>query len=482
VSAAPVPPQLSPEQKRELLKRLLAAKAAAPSDSPLSPGQKALWFLHKFLPDTAAYHVAFAGRLRPRLELVAFRRALDALVARHPGLRTVFPARDGEPVQRVLPPTSAPFRVVELEDQSEEALNEALTAEYRRPFRLDESLVSVTVYRGLQEDVLLVNVHHIVYDAGSVQTFFAELRALYAAELRGARAELPPLAARYGDFVAWQNEVIGGARGEQLWRYWESVLGDGPPPLAIAAAQPRPPVLALRGAGLPLVVAPPVAAGLRALAKGEHTTLYTVLLAAMQLLLYAFSGQPDITVGTPVSLRARREWMGVIGYFINMLPVRGRVGVDSSFTEHLTRVRTAVLGALAHQEFPFPSLVDRLRVRREPNRSAIFQAVLNVMVSPRGSELSRLFHPGARDAVEFGGSQLSLLAFPQQEGQFEIVIELVDSGDALHGNFKYHTDLYSPDLARLMRDAYTALLAAVVADPHARVADLIAPAREEFEL
>ena len=173
----------------------------------------------------------------------------------------------------------------------------------------------------------------------------------------------------------------------------------------------------------------------------------------------------------------------MIGYFINMLPIRGTIHPDESFIDYLSRTREMVLGALDHQDFPFSLMVDRLKIRREPNRSPVFQAMLNVLVSLQSnSDLSRLFYQSQEPGVPFGASTLTTWNIPQQEGQFEIMIEVTELDGALHGNLKYQTDLYGPETAQRMASAYTAILEAVVANPRVRIAELIDADRDDFEI
>ncbi|HXC26240.1 MAG TPA: condensation domain-containing protein [Gemmatimonadaceae bacterium] len=476
--------QLNPEEKRALLKRLLAEKSANGAGTyPLAHGQRALWFLQKLRPEMYAYNVAFAARLHPSLDLTVFQRSVDRLVARHASLRTIFPEQEGQPVQRVLSEIGSPLRVIMMEDQTDAEVQAAVYADYQRPFRLEESLVSIFVYRRRHEDILLINVHHLVFDAKSLQVLFEDLRIIYEAELLGVEPALTLVATRYQDFVAWQTTMLAGPQGKQLWDYWANIFTTAPPPLEIAAARPRPPMFSFRGTFIPFVIAPKLASGLSALAKSQQTTLYTILLAAMQVMLYQFSGQTDITIGTPVSLRTRREWSDVIGYFINMVPIRSTISTDASFTDWLARTREVVLGALDHQDFPFSLMVDQLKIRREPNRSPVFQAMLNALVSTQSTNnLSRLFHPGQQGGVPFGQVTLTPYIIPQQEGQFEIVVEVVDLEETLYGSLKYQTDLYSSETAQRMADAYCAILEAVVANPHARIAELVGADRDDFEI
>lgn len=474
---------LSPDQKRALLKRLLAERAeTAPGDYPPTPGQQAIWFLQKFLPDTAAYNVAFAAHVAPPLELPALERAFTQLAARHASLRTVFPEQDGRPIQRVLPPSAVPIHVAHVPDLSDAELDAMVRRDYGRPFVLDEPLMTVFLYRRQNEDVLLLNVHHLIFDAWSLQILFEELEALYRAELAGEPIALTPPAAQYRDFAAWQNRLTQDSEGERLWSYWATTLTPPLPVLNILAAKPRPAELELRGGTIPFALDRQLSNRLQELARERHTTLYTVFLAALQVLLYQFSEQTDFVVGTPVSLRTRDEWRNVIGYFINMVPIRTTVDPTCSFLDHLESARQAALGALAHQEFPFPLMVDRLKIRRETNRSPVFQAMLNVVISGRAGERPGPLTAGPSDPIRFGPSQLLPYPLPQQEGQFEIVLEVTDAGGALLGNLKYQTDLYTEETARQMSASYLAILERIVTDPAIRIEDLVKVERDTFEI
>jgi len=481
---------MTADEKRALLRRLLAERAAAEkrgtssdeSDTfPLSHAQRALWFLQRLLPETFAYNVAFTGRFSPALDLEAFRRAIDKLVARHAALRTVFAERSGQPVQRVLPTVESPLRVVDAFEMSEAELYATVRADYECPFVLDRPLAAMTVYRRQGEDVFLMNVHHLVFDAWSQQILFTDLRALYEVERQTRSPQLASPEVGYRDFVTAQSALLDGAAGRDLEANWQSVFAVAPRPLAMKLARSRPADLSMHGTTMPFALDADASAALHALAKRQNTTLYTVMLAAMQVLLFQFSGEPDITIGTPVSLRSRPEWLDVVGYFINMLPMRTTLREEETFTAHLARARDTVLRALEHQEFPFSLMVDRLKIRRDPNRSPVFQAMLNVIVSPRASELAGLFIADGRESVRFGDSQITSYLIPQQEGQFEIVIEITDSGGVLHGNLKYQSALYSPESARRMTDAFVAILDAIAGTPDMRVGELSRLDRDNFE-
>ena len=482
--------RMTSDEKRTVLRRLLTERAAAEQQRaersttdafPLAHAQRALWFLQRLVPDTCAYNVAFAGRFAPSLDLSALRRAFDKLVERHAGLRTVFSEQDGQPVQRVLPVAEFRLCVVDACEFSEAELYSVIQAAYQTPFALDEPLAAATVFRRAAEDILLVNVHHLVFDAWSQQLLFGELRALYDGERHNRPAQLPRQTGEYRDFVTAQSTMLDGEHGRKLWSHWQSIFAAAPRPLNIRQALPRPPELSTRGATLSFALDSETSAGLHALAKRHTTTLYTVMLAAMQVLLFEFSGESDIVIGTPVSLRSRTEWLNVIGCFINMLPMRTAVHEDQPFSTHLGRARDTVLAALEHQEFPFSLLVDRLKLHRDSNRSPLFQAMLNVVASPRESELASLY-TASRDALPFGDTALTSYLIPQQEGQFEIVIEMTEADRVLHGNLKYQSDLYTHETARAMTASFVSILEVIVRTPDIHIAELTRLDRDTFEL
>lgn len=473
---------LSPDAKRELLKRLMAERAATGTgDYALSQGQRALWFIQQFRPDSYAYSLPFALRMRPRVDLAALQTALDQLVARHACLRTIFPSRDGEPIQRVTPPAPVALTVIDATTWSEEALFERVMADVQAPFRLDEATMSVSLYRRADEDLFLFNVHHIVFDARSLQVYVADLAALYEAAQQGAASTLSTPPARYTDFVTWQTSYLESPAGEALWRYWSAQLTPPAAPLEIASATARPASVRLRGTYIPFSVARDDTAALYAIAHRHQTTLYAVMLAALRVTLQQVSGQRDLVVGTPVSLRSRPEWADIIGYFVNMVAVRGEVPRDGTFADLVTRTRDTVLGALQHQDFPFPTLVDRLKVPRETNRSPVFQVMLNVYVSRAGEPLARLLMADEAP-LPFGSSRCTPYPIPQQEGQFELVVEATDAEGMLYGNLKYQTDVYSTETAQQIVEAYQAVLHAVATTADVPLAELETLGRDSFEL
>jgi non-ribosomal peptide synthetase component F len=276
--------------------------------------------------------------------------------------------------------------------------------------------------------------------------------------------------------------MLAGPRGQELREYWSRTLAGELPVSTISSDEPTPTSTPLAGASLPFTFGATLSDAIYAVAKTHATTLYTMVLVATQMLLHRLGGQTDVIVGTPVALRQQAEFTDVVGYFVNTVPIRGTVNSDDTFAALLGRARDQVIGALDHQEYPFSLLVDRLQVRRESRRNPIFQVMLNVLVSSRSSELFRNLTSREREVVMFGDSAAVPYVLPQQEGQFELTVEVFEHDGLLSGNLHFQTALYSEERATEIRDAFVALLSAAVANPAARVGDLELPSREQFEL
>ncbi|HEX7239753.1 MAG TPA: amino acid adenylation domain-containing protein, partial [Longimicrobiaceae bacterium] len=357
-------------------------------DAAPSFAQERLWLIQRLDPETRAYHMPFAFHLSGGLDRAALRASLDALAERHESLRTVFPAVDGRPVQRVLPASPVDLAEEELSGLPEverlAAAEARARAEARRPFDLERGPLFRAALLGLAEDehVFLLGLHHAVADGWSLGVLFRELGALYGAFARG---EAPPPAApglRYADYAAWQREWLAGEVLERQLAWWRERLAGAPPVLEIPADRPRPAARSGEGAAhlFPLPVG--VGAALHALARREGATLYMALLAAFQALLAKYAGEEDVVVGTPVAGRTHAELEGLVGFFVNTLPLRTDLSGDPGFAGVLRRVRDTALGAFAHQDVPFEKLVEELAPERVPGRNPLFQVAFALQNVP----------------------------------------------------------------------------------------------------
>jgi acyl transferase domain-containing protein/acyl carrier protein len=457
-----------PAERRARLARLLDAERRSVATYPMSHGQQALWFLDRLAPDKSVYHVLFGSRIRARVDVEALRRVVQALVDRHPALRTTFGLADGRPVQRVNGEMTIPLEQVDASAMAPSELETVVTAAAKRPFDLERGPVMRTALftRAADDHVFLVAIHHVAIDAWSLDVLFRDFGELYAAERAGRVPELAPLQCQYTDFVRWQKQMLEGASGERGRRYWGKELGGELPVLALRTDRSRSPSPRFRGASLFFTLSREISAKLKEIAASEGATPYVILLAAYQLLLHRETGQPEVLVGSPVAGRTRREFGPVIGCFINTVVVRGLPTGDTSFRAFLGSIREKVRGALEHQDYPFPVLVKELGVSRESARTPVFQTLFNFLRSPMSLDLARFFvadHP--QGPFQLGGLSMEPFPLPQQEGQFELELEMAESDGALGGRFKYDADLFDRvSIARLAR-VFGALLEVLAAQP-----------------
>ncbi|MFY2559117.1 amino acid adenylation domain-containing protein [Corallococcus terminator] len=454
---------------------------------PLSHGQRALWFLHQLAPDSTAYHVARAVHVRSGLDLMALRQALQLLVERHPALRTRFTSEDGQPRQEVLPAVEAPLVHEDASGLDTLALRDRVVEAAERPFDLRHApLLRVHVWtRPDEAPVLLLAMHHLVTDFWSVALIAHELGALYTAARRGTSVELSPLPLTPGDAARARLELLASEQSAPGWAFWESQLAGTLPVLELPTDKPRPPTQTFRGTSRGLRLGPALTERLREQARQHDTTLYTVLVAAFHTLLHRYTGQDDLIVGSPTSGRTRASLAGVVGYFTNPVPLRARITPGLTFQALLKQVRATVIGALAHQDIPFPALVERLHVERDPARSPVFQAMLVLQKShldgERGLAGLALDEPGA--LAELGELRLESHPLPRRSAQFDLSLALAEMHDGLVASVEYNTDLFEPDTVDRMLGHLRVLLEGAVAEPECpvtRLPLLTAPERAQL--
>ena len=294
---------------------------------PLSHGQQALWTLQHVSPESTAYNVSVAARIHGEVDAGAMRRALGALVQRHPMLRANFPSRQGTPLCVVQEHAEIFFRVEDGADWSEETLRARLNEEAWTTFDLESGpLLRVTLFeRSAREYVMLLSAHHLIVDFWSLAVLIRELGQFYQAEIEDGPATLEPAVPLYSDYVRLQEELLRGPDGERLRKYWLQKLAGELPVLDLPTDRARPSVQTYRGASVSARLDQRLTERLKLLAASHETTLFMTLLAAFQVLLYRYTGQEDILVGSPSSGRGSAEFSGTVGYFVNPLVLRGEV-------------------------------------------------------------------------------------------------------------------------------------------------------------
>ncbi|HEX7317777.1 MAG TPA: amino acid adenylation domain-containing protein [Pyrinomonadaceae bacterium] len=433
---------------------------------PLSFAQQRLWFIDQLEGDSTAYNMPAAARLTGGLEVGALEQSLTEIVRRHESLRTIFTAEDDEPAQVILPARPVSIPLVDLSrlparEREAEAMRLA-TAEAQKPFDLSSGpLIRFTLLRlGADEHMLLLTVHHIVFDGWSIGVLIGELSALYKAYVGGHDSPLAELPVQYADYAVWQRGWLRGEALEQQMVYWRRQLAHAPQALNLPTDKPRPAVLGTGGASEAFRLAPALVASLKALGRGEGATLFMVLLAAFQVLLSRYAGQTDVTVGAAVSNRNRAEVEGLVGFFVNMLVMRGDLSGDPNFREYLERVREVALGAYAHQDVPFEALVESLQVGRSPNRAPLFQVAFVLQNAPTAE-------------LELAGVKLERVDLDTGRAQFDLSLLMSETEDGgVTGSVNYNTALFSAATAVRMQECFRTLLEGAATRPETSIYEL----------
>ncbi|WP_420129759.1 amino acid adenylation domain-containing protein, partial [Longimicrobium sp.] len=435
--------------------RLLRAEAGVeappirPADRsgalPLTFAQERLWFVDRLEPGSPVYHMPFHYLLRGVLDVDALRRAFSELVRRHETLRTALPFTGDQPVQRILPAAPVDLPLHDFAGIADEAQRDAATEAVmrdvaERAFDLERGPLFRAAVARMAEDehVLMVNLHHVISDGWSVGVLWNELSALYGAFHRGEASPLPEPALQYGDFAVWQREWLAGDVLEAQLGYWRRKLAGAPPLLELPTDRPRPAVQTYAGAAESVVLTGGDAAAVLALGRREGSTLFMVLLAAMDVVVARLAGQDDVVIGTPIAGRTRAETEGMIGLFLNSLALRTDLSGAPTFRELLRRVRETTLEAYAHQDLPFERILEELAPERSLSHSPIFQVMLNLSNFAEGD----VSLPGLEVQGIGGAGEVA--------SKFDLTLYAGESPDGIVLHLVYNTALFDAPRVREM--------------------------------
>ena len=470
--------RLTPELRAELIRRkneILAllqrttgvTQAIQPMSReggvPLSFAQEPLWFIDQLEPGNPAYDLSHAVRLSGRLDVDALLRSLNEIVRRHESLRTNLAVVNGQPVQIVSPTLDLALPITDLEGlpaaQQEAKIQQLVDEEARYRFDLErDPLIRARLLRqGEQEHVLILTIHHTVGDGWSIAVFYRELSALYQAYSSGQSSPLPELRIQYPDFAIWQRQWLQEQALESQMSYWKEQLGSNPPVLELPADRLRPAVQTYRGAKEFVAISAELHHALKVLSQQERCTLFMTLLAAFKTLLYRYSGQDDVIVGSPIANRNRPELEDMIGLFLNMLVFRTDLSGDPTFREFMARVREVTLAAYSNQDVPFETLVRALQPPRDPSRSPLFQV---------------LFEASPMEALELPGLSVSILDVDNGAAQFDLSLRLAERAEGIVGHFEYNTDLFDAATIDRLAAHLQTLLASAAQDPDQHISKL----------
>ena len=467
---------LSPAQ-RTLLEQELTEVDATLSQTPsiqpkrrtdrravLSFAQQRLWFLDQLLAGSPVYNMPTAFRLSGSLDVYCLERSLNAVIGRHEVLRTIIENVEGKPLQIV---AEAPFKLVlhdlSLRPEAERAAEASrlLAQEAQRPFNLARDLMlrATLVKLGNEEHILLVVLHHIASDGWSMGILMRELSHFYEAEIIGRPSSLPELPIQYVDFAEWQREWLQGKVLDDQLDYWKRQLAGAPTRLDLPTDRPRPAVQTFRGASRQMELSPQLTQGLKALSLQERASLFMTLLAAFQVLLFRYTGQDDVVLGSPIAGRNRGEVEDLIGFFVNTLALRTDLSGNPTFLDLLQRVREVALEAYEHQDLPFERLVEDLQAERSLSHNPLFQVMFILQNAP-GSPL------------KLPGIQANRVRLVTETAHFDLSMSITERGPRLVARLSYSTDLFEDATIERMLGHFEVLLAGIVKHPEKRISDL----------
>ncbi|MCL6753071.1 amino acid adenylation domain-containing protein [Nostoc sp. CCCryo 231-06] len=449
---------------------------------PLSFAQQGLWFINQLTPDTPTYNIPIVINFKGCINLTALEDSLNEIIRRHEVLRTSFTVENGQPVQVVnqaVPVTLAVEDLRSLSENERTQETQRLAIEFaQQPFDLScQSLLRAKVLK-INDNFyhLFVTLHHIIADGWSIGILIKELAALYEAFSTGKLSPLPELPIQYRDFVNWQRKWLDGEsatrtlgdRIQAKLTYWKQKLSGELPVLNLPTDRARSPVQTFKGAQAKLVLSQTLTKELKNLSRHSGVTLFMTLLTAFKILLYRYTGQTDILVGSPIANRNRAEIESLIGFFVNVLVLRTDLSGDLSFRELLARVKSTALEAYIHQDLPFEKLVEELQPSRDLSYNPLFQVMFVLQNIPKPN------------------LNLSDVAITYEEGyngtsKFDLTLFMEDSEQGLIATCEYNTDLFKADTVTQMLGHFQTLLERIVSDPQQRISDLQLLAPSEIQ-
>ncbi|QEI42135.1 Linear gramicidin synthase subunit D [Dolichospermum sp. UHCC 0315A] len=438
---------------------------------PLSYGQQALWFLYQIDQESVAYNIFTTVRISSKLDIEALRRAWNKIIERHAILRTTYTSYAGTPVQRIHEKQEVDIQITDASNWSEDYLREQIFIETDRPFNLEiDSVLRINLFtQSVEEHILLLTMHHIAGDLWSFDILLNEFQNFYIGEIEKIDFQQEDSAENlsYIEFVRWQSELLSSSRGEELREYWQKQLAGELSILNLPTDKSRPPVQTYQGETHILKLDEQLIQKLRNLAIASGTSLYKITLAAFFVLLYRYSNQEDILVGSPMLGRLDRKFKGVVGYFVNPVVLRTTVSGYLTFKDFLDQISGTVKEAQKYQDYPFPLLVDKLQPQRDPSRSPLFQVSFTEQKQRWGEPLKNL------SCCQDSGLQMEPYPLGHQRGaSFDLDVMIMEAGEVLQVGWQYNTDLFDLETIARMAEHFLTLLEAIATNPEQRISEL----------
>ncbi|WP_181243733.1 non-ribosomal peptide synthetase, partial [Chamaesiphon polymorphus] len=448
-------------------------RIASGSESiPLSFAQERLWFLNQLEGASATYNMPAALGLTGDLNLDALHQALTEIVRRHESLRTSFTTVNGQPMQMIHSSASMTIETMDLQHlidtEREVAIEQHIQQSALTSFDLEIApLIRCSLLQLAETDyVFCINMHHIVSDGWSIGVLVRELSVLYSAYCAGNPSPLPELEIQYADFALWQREYLSGEVLEQQLEYWVSQLQGAPELLQLPTDRPRPSVQTYQGKTQSFTLSLALTQQLQALSRQTGSTLFMTLMAAFATLLYRYSGQSDVVIGSPIANRNRSEIEQLIGFFVNTLVLRTDLQHNPSFIELLHRVRQVTLDAYAHQDVPFEKLVETLQPERNQSYSPLFQ-------------VGFVLQNTSAESQEMPGLTLTPLEIESTTAKYDLTLSIQDTDRGLISAWEYNSDLFDLTTITRMADNFQTLLTGIVANPQQQISELPLLNKEE---
>lgn len=435
--------------------------------APLSSTQQRLWFLDQLQPQSPVYNIPAVLRLEGSLSVSVLEQSINHIITRHETLRTTFTANEEQSMQVIAPILVLSVPVIDLAtlptSEREREVERLATDESLRPFDLQHGpLMRATLLRfSAEEHMLLLTVHHIIADAWSLGIVFTqELVANYIAFSNGLPSPLPELPTQYTDFSVWQQGWLQESQEAQSQiAYWKQHLADASSVLELPTDHPRPAIQSFLGTSHTLEISPTLTEALRDLSQKEGVTLFMTLVAAFSALLYRYTGQTDMLIGTPIANRTMPELEHLIGFFANTVALRIDLSGNLSFRELLKRIELETTAAYAHQNLPFEKVVEELHPQRDLSRSPLFQ----VMFAHNNTPMQQANLPGLT---------ASILPPTTTTAKFDLTLMTEDAGRGLSGYFEYNTDLFEEATIARLATHFQTILEGMVVNPEQVVSAL----------
>lgn len=442
-------------------------RASTRSVRQLSFAQERMWFFEQLVKGTPTYHLAEVLQINGPLDTASLQLSIDEIVRRHESLRMTFDTVDGTPIQVVIPRVKVALHLTDLREYPEREgkahIARLANDNFRTSFDLSKAplLRTVLIRTGECEHILVIIMHHIISDGWSIEVFTRELTELYDAFSRGRESPLPALPTQYSDYALMEREAFEKGELRDELEYWKRGLSGVLPVLDLPTDQPRPSTQSFNGAYSFFSLSPSLSRALVSMDLQEGVTLFMALLTAYASVLGRWSGQGDVIIGTALANRSRPELQGLIGLFVNTLPLRLDLRGNPSYKELLRRAKKVVLDAFDHQNVPFEKIVESVQPKRDPSRPVLYQTGFAIQ--------NTLAQSAQQGAIEITRANLDLNL---SVARLDLTLFTWEEGGELKGALEYNTDLFASATIEAAIEYFRLVIADMVADPDHRVLSL----------